>query len=674
MDTDAPFDNSQNDEYLELSSLTTAHLDLVDWLNYHVFSPATAASDPSFSPPSLSSAEARAWHHLHPPSASSKFPYSPASTLRRSRKDASLSFGKEYVTQDPKIQAKLLAALSASGALDDASDNGAQFEPQMQDGKTSPTTAAPHVSDFPSSSSLRNKNLRILDNLLLLTSEYIDDSHQSIYLIFSYLLRKTVEVCDGSSTWSWAEIYVRSFVRLIEQSRADHASKLGTASSGTSAPFSLSPFSHNQQTATTTSTSSRKSHSRREAKRMFHGYRTTFLVSLLSFLTCKMAEFDPRREPHMAKVFTHAIIPTLSSLCSDQADVCDTPGIALMYILSRIDIPIQDLIFKYRHATLYTNEHGKTLGADTYLSNPRRGGGQYSNDGSAAGSDDSLGFGNAGLSPCSGSAESRQPYTIVYQLMHPKDTMMSEDIKSVTFIPKFLQVFWLQSLAMGFYRRCWNRAGNDMTYLSAVSASLLSPFATQKPLYFPINNVHDANLTEKDEEFLFIFKKLVVDSYTAETDQSIRHLYALVFNIKRLPLGVSAESMPPSPLYLNGRDQVLYHSGYSLVLREYAEPKIYATSVELVRLIQNSLCRLIPRHVHLKFLVLSLFKVPCTAPAASLAQYYRKTRRLSAVAKSIVAVKKRAFVTSHQRAVFDRFVYYMPPLIWEGLVREERRW
>ncbi|VVT44440.1 uncharacterized protein SAPINGB_P000417 [Magnusiomyces paraingens] len=628
MSAEVLFESSQNDQYLELSSLTTAHLDIADWANYHQHSGSASSGHVPY-PASVSSAELRAWFRAYP--SSGKLPSTKTSAAAQPNTNSVSSyFGKEYMTQDPRSQAAFLEALT-SGGLDQNS---------------SKSEVTPQIMDFPSSSTPRNKNLRILDNLLLLTSEYIDDSHQSIYMIFSYLLRKMVEVCDASSSWSWAEIYLRSFSRLISQSQVDPKED---SSQAKNTPFSSSPHSQTSSSTTSSKKSSRRRSS--EARRMFHAYRTSFLISLTCYLACKMAEFDPAREPQMSKVFTQNIIPMLTSLCNNQSDVCDTPGVALMYIFVRVDIPIQELMFKYQRATLYTKDHKTT--DKSYFNNE-----EISEDGSTT------------FSPTTSLSELSSPGSklqyLTYRLIHPESMMNNNPIK---FIPKFLHVFWLWCVAMGYYRRCWTRAGNDANHMASFSASLLSPFSAPQPLRFYNQSINEATFCSQDESFLQVFKKLVIDSYIMESDASVRRLYAVVFSIKRLPFGED-ESAPPSPLYLNGRNQILYHAGYSMILSEFAEPRIYATSVELTRLVQNSLCRLIPKHVHWKLLMLSLFKVPSTAPATSLARYYRKNKKLSSVGRSLVAVKKKVFVTSVQRAMFDRFVYYMPSLVWDGVLKE----
>lgn len=568
------------------------------------------------------------------------------------------------------------------------------------------------------SSSSRNKNLRILDNLLLLTSQYIDDSPQSIYLIFPYLLRKIVEVCDESSTWTWAEIYFRTLISLVEKSSekpnranspksttcdtsVDSAFSAGSSDDGLSKPKTsmlssstspdravgyLSPspnsfgsYGNSTSTNSLPSTFQKKSKFNRNHEhksRLFHSYRTSFLVSLTCYLACKMAEFSPTREPGMSQAFSHDIIPTLAYMCEQQKDICDAPGIALMYIFARVDIPIQDLVVKSKHVTLYTKE-------------------EFAFDEENFFDDSSIPIGSVsscvsgiGRSTSFTSSIKEQPRT-VYKLIQPKNTTKDQPFysdvyttqsissntlsfnSSSAFIPRFLHIFWIRCLAMGYYRRSWARlqateASEDPTSLSAF---LLSPASLSGSSgHCDISNF---DLTAKDRGFLDVYKKLVVTSYINEPDPTLRNLYILIFGIEKFTqVGTNSHSTA-SDFNRNAEASIfLYYGDYRITLKSYSEQKLSASLVELLRLIQNSLCRLIPRHVHMKLLMLSIFNVPTTAPFASSSMiskraYGKVKKNKSTLGRTMFALKQ-VFTGSNQKSALERFAFYMPESVWEG--------
>lgn len=568
-----------------------------------------------------------------------------------------------------------------------------------------------------------NKNLRILDNLLLLTSQYIDDSPQSIYLIFPYLLRKIVEVCDSSTTWKWADIYFRSLLRLVEKSRENNTmrsssiSKSRPSSANSRHSSRSSSLPQNIDSTCLDSETLEKSHmpsfsfispgpppfpkkttfkfsndANHRNNGIFHSYRTLFLISLTSYLACKMADFSPTHEPEMVEVFLCHIIPTLAELSASQRDVCDAPGIALMYIFGRVDISIQDLLFESNYTFLYSDEEGDEGMDDcqkTFHKAKNRS--IFHRVSSAA------------------SMNSRFSKKSTIQLIHPKEeTLCEENLEGSTqhsfsepdsgksqFMAKFLEIIWIRLLAMGYYRRLWARQANGTFSSSNLKDN--SPLLSE-----PLNNVGNCDTTDldlavRDKSFMGVYKRLVVEKYCEETDVNIKELYVHFFGIrktceKQAPTPASSAGFDNNPSLL--KEEVAVYEDYEMHVKPYSARKISATLVELLRLLQNSLCRLIPRHVHLKLLMMSLFNVPSTAPplssgsfspgsssvsllASSLAlraKHVRRKRRVfgekrfcrkqSTVGRTLFTIKQ-AFASSNKQSVLDRFAFYMPETIWE---------
>lgn len=674
----------------DTDTVSFAHIDLIDWLDYN---PSASVFSECQTSPIVSSAEFRAWVRVIAstnPTPNSNSNSNTNTNVTQENKDNELSKLDITKISGNQLKSSLNEEATENKPVQDdnkiiennrdiAHHNDRAIENIDLNEKVHYDTEfkKPELYELIPSSSLRNKNLRILDNLLLLTSEYIDDSPQSIYLIFPYLLRKLVEICDASSSWCWAEIYFRSLIHLIEKSRNHFGTNQyfskkkknkryspGLSSSSSSFSFyTPSPYysnlSPNNNFELSPSSKRSKFRGSREGKKgLFHSYRTSFLISLACYLACKMAEFCPDREPTMPKTFTHHIIPTLWDLCCQQRDICDTPGIALMYIFARVDIPIQELVFKYRQATLYSKENaikingnteGDNTADDTFLS--------FDDEGSPQ-SDIETVFSSPTLN------DYHTPHSRL-QLVHPKDIIMQEISQRESFSSKFLKIFWIRCVVMGYYRRVFSR--NESTKQEKeTNLPSLSPTTDCSPNF---------NLATKDKQFLSVFKKLVIDSYTCETDENIRQLYTHIFGIQKLNQKESLYLSSPSSTTLHsfsgGAETTLFYAGYSIQIREYTQQAVSSSSIELVRLIQNSLCRLIPRHVHLKLFMISIFNVPSTAPTVSLSHFYNKSPKFSTLGRTIFTLKQ-IFASSYQRSILDRFIFYMPETIWEGLVHIDK--
>lgn len=295
----------------------------------------------------------------------------------------------------------------------------------------------------------RKRMLRVLDNLLLLTSEHIDSSHSELYSIFPCLMGTIVQLCDDSSSWSWAEIYFYSIIRLVDASSISHLKKKGGPSD-----------------------------------------RTSFLISLGCYLATQMCQFDPVLEPALGSTFVHGIIPTLVDLTQQQVDVCDTPGLTLMYIFLRISVPLKQLVYEAQ-----------------FLIHPKA---------------------NMKLAPiASGATENEisnrglriyHPTTIIKRIPSLDNNEEKEDctthaylhekMEQESYILKFLKVFWIKCVVLGYQRR--NRPYEEKMLFDSLEAAPEVDF---------------------DQDFWNTYCRLLHDSFKSENDLTIRALYANVFKL-----------------------------------------------------------------------------------------------------------------------------------------------
>lgn len=654
-------DNHSND-YLDIASLTTAHLDVVDWLNYEIDSHCSKDSRRS---PVLTSAELRSWLKINEIEHRNSFSHQQ-------------NYTDDYLFMEQPIQTSATQQSSKS------------FKKLLAESKNNKTP--------------KKSKLQALDNFLMLTSAYIDDSKKSIYTVFPCLLRKLIEICGECTHWSWAAIYFRSLIRLVAQSKnyaviinSPHLSASGSERLHSSAPVnSTISFSSSSVFGDSfinqphlRNTRFNKFH---ESKHHFQSYRTSFLISLTCYLACKMAEFNASEEPNMKNIFVYDIIPSLIELSSFQKDVCDTPGIALMYIFMRVDIPIQSILFKYQQATLNSTEvkRQKLDGDNSQICT--------SSDLAFDRDNKDDGIPDASYEEVK-NASSENPRTI-YSLIHPSDKMGHESLdKDGSTVLKILQVFWIRCLAMGYFRRASLRKPRtaSSTPLSPTFTEVLSASTCFSCSDIPENNGYKmdeendqeaTSMAEKDRYFFSIYKKLIVDSYNKESNKTVKTLYKSVFNICEMEKAknsdlhsfpISNSVIPEAIDRTKMAGRLMFYDNNKLFVKDYSFQAVSSVSIELLRLIQNSFDRLLPKHVHLNLFFLSVFKLPATAPASANSTFYSKdknNKRFSTLGRSFFTLKQIFSSTSPASAdsvklILDRFIFYMPEALFEGITKEK---
>lgn len=293
----------------------------------------------------------------------------------------------------------------------------------------------------------RKRMLRVLDNLLLLTSEHIDSSHSELYSIFPCLTGTIVQLCDDSSSWSWAEIYFYSIIRLVDTSSISRLKKKGGPSD-----------------------------------------RTSFLISLACYLATQMCQFDPVLEPALGSIFVHGVIPTLVDLTQQQLDVCDTPGVTLMYIFLRISVPLKQLVYEAQFSIHPKINEELFMSGATEFEIPNRGLRIYHPTTTIK------------RIPSLDKNEGKE-YSTTHAYLHEK-------IEQESYILKFLKVFWIKCAVLGYQRR--NRPYEEKMLFDSLEAAPEVDF---------------------DQDFWNTYCRLLHHSFKTENDLTIRALYANVFKL-----------------------------------------------------------------------------------------------------------------------------------------------
>lgn len=304
----------------------------------------------------------------------------------------------------------------------------------------------------------RKDKLRVLDSLLLLTAQCIDSKRADLYTIFPCLLNQLVDLCDTSVTWKWGEIYFYSIIRLVDT-------------------YGMST-------------------TRRKKRGPFSSGRSSFLISLACYLATQMCQFDPDNEPQLAHTFVRSVIPTLVELTHQQRDVCDTPGLTLMYIFLRINVPLNRLVyqseFSFSSKTIDTMDSSNNA---SMLEIPHR------------------------------TLSIYHPATLIRRVPSPisNDTLsddedrhhthicVKEKLNEESYLLKFLKIFWIKCAALGYQRR--NRPPEEI--------ALLNP---------------EESITREldgDKDFWRIYRNLLRDTYNEEDNEAIRSLYIDTFKISQ---------------------------------------------------------------------------------------------------------------------------------------------
>lgn len=449
----------------------------------------------------------------------------------------------------------------------------------------------------------RRYRLRVMDSLLLLAAEYIDSSYTQLYSIFPCLRSTLVQLCDGSSTWCWAEIYFYSLMRLVDTSMIAKKARQGKGAQRNHAPLSSS--------------------------------RTAFLVSLACFLASQMSQFNPEIEPDLADTFVRSIIPTLVELTQLQLDVCDTPGLTLMYIFLRINVPLNMLVHE---SSLNYSNLPKTRTDDTSLSSlvniPERSLNIYHPTTiirKTSINENANYYNNEGTL-----IQDEEDLVPTFSCVNEVST------RSETYIFRFLKVFWIRCAALGYLRR--NRPKEEIQLFG-----------------FTLKG-HPNTKLEGDKNFWKTYQQLVSDNYNSEHNSIIRELYTTIFKISP-PLCVFFISIFISLTFINSSFLL---SNYPGKLQEYPSIRITSLMTELFRLIQNSLIRLLPKHGQPELVMLNLMDIPKTAAFQrssgdfGILKNHTSNDCLSKrglVGCSLFSLKK--VFRSKEAWVLDRFLFYV---------------
>lgn len=339
----------------------------------------------------------------------------------------------------------------------------------------------PDYEQLLSTDQLKDK-FRILDNLLILTNEHIDSSEE-LKELFPCLLNTLLEICNICKSWAWAEIYFYSLVRIVDNYMVDRN------------PDADDIFSKENP---------------------FEIHQLKFLINLASFLACRIAQFDPDDEPELKTKIIKNIIPILVELTGYQNDVCQSPGLALMYIFFRINAPLSELVYEAS-----TGEDGfdeATTKNEQILSNNMAG--SSVTDSAVLPSQVNIYHPatiirkiplkkliqdheqNSSTGSINSTADGYYPriYSFIREKQEPNQT----------YILRFLKIFWIRCAVLGQLRR---NQPNELEAYSSVG--LKTP---NRPV-------------KGDEIFPEVYRQVVLDSYITENDVSLQALYCDLFDI-----------------------------------------------------------------------------------------------------------------------------------------------